>query len=68
MRSSIRVKIFVFTLEVRTEEQGTWKEEVEKHLNNSTIEGRKKKQDQGTGNVLSCPAAGMKHPSYNFSS
>ena len=34
MRSSIRVKTFVFTLEVRTSEQGTLKEEIEKHLNN----------------------------------
>lgn len=34
MRSSIRVKILVLTLEVRTEEQGT-----EKHWNN----GRKNK-------------------------
>ena len=33
MRSSIRVKIFIFTLEGRTDEQGTGK-----HLNN----GRKK--------------------------
>ena len=34
MRSSIRVKIFVFTLEVRIEKQGTRKEEVEKQWNN----------------------------------
>ncbi len=34
MRSSMRVKIFIFTLEVRTEEQGTRKEEVEKQWNN----------------------------------
>ena len=30
----MRVKIFIFTLEVRTEEQGTRKEEVEKQWNN----------------------------------
>ncbi|HCG48693.1 MAG TPA: hypothetical protein DE060_05715, partial [Lentisphaeria bacterium] len=30
------------------------------HWNNSTMEGRKKKQEQGTGNVLSSLAAGMR--------
>ena len=29
------------------------------------MEGRKKKQDQGTGNVLPCLAAGMKYHFYN---
>ena len=33
MRSSIRVKIFIFTLEGRTDEQGTRKVEVEKQWN-----------------------------------
>ena len=60
MRSSIRVKILIFTLRSKNLEQRTRKEEVEKQLNNSTMEGRKKKQDQGTGNVLPCLAAGMK--------
>ena len=56
MRSSIRVKIRIFTLRSKNVEPGTRKEEVEKHWNNSTMEGRKKKQDQGTGNVLPCLA------------
>ena len=34
MRSSIRVKTFVFPLRSKNIEQGTRKEEVEKHLNN----------------------------------
>ena len=34
MRSSMRVKIFIFTLEGRTFEQETRKEEVEKQWNN----------------------------------
>ena len=38
MRSSMRVKIFIFTLEGRTFEQGTRKEEVEKQLNKGTRE------------------------------
>ena len=62
MRSSIRVKIFVFTLEVRTEEQGTWKEEgTEKHWNNRTLEqfnSRRKKEEARSGDwqrpVLPC--------------
>ena len=32
---------------------------------NSTMEGRKKKQDQGTGNVLPSLVAGMKYHFYN---
>ena len=32
------------------------------------MEGRKKKQDQGIGNVLSSLAAGMKYHFYNFPS
>ncbi len=32
------------------------------------MEGRKKKEDQGTGNVLFCLAAGMKYHFYNFPS
>ena len=46
------MKTLVFPLEVRTEEQGTWKEEVEKHLNNSTFEqfnSRRKKEEAGSG-------------------
>ncbi len=34
MRNLISMKIFVFTLEVRIEKQGTRKEEVEKQWNN----------------------------------
>ena len=34
MRNLISMKIFVFTLEIRIEEQGTRKEEVEKQWNN----------------------------------
>ena len=30
------------------------------------MEGRKKKQDQGTGNVLPSLAAGIKYHFYNF--
>ncbi|MEI3003675.1 MAG: hypothetical protein V8T87_03525 [Victivallales bacterium] len=36
---------------------GTGNNRTTEHWNNSTIEGRKKKQDQGTGNVLPCFAA-----------
>ena len=68
------MKIFVFTLEVRTEEQGTWKEEgTEKHWNNRTLEqfnSRRKEEEAGSGDWQrpACLAAGMKHPFYNFSS
>ena len=34
MRSSMRVKILIFTLRSKNVEQGTGKEEGEKHLNN----------------------------------
>ena len=35
----MRVKILIFTLEGRTDEQGTWKEKgVEKQLNNRILE------------------------------
>ena len=46
------MKILVFTLEVRTEEQGTLKQEGEKHLSNSTSEqfnSRKEEEETGTG-------------------
>ena len=46
MRSSIRVKILIFTLRSKNIEQGTGKEEVEKHLNNSTMEKRGEKSDR----------------------
>ena len=53
MRSSIRVKIFVFTLEVRTEEQATEKEEgTGKQSNNRTLEqfnNRRKKEEVRSG-------------------
>ena len=48
MRSSIKVKICIFTLRSKNLEQGTGKEEVEKHWNNRTMEqfnnGRKKEE------------------------
>ena len=37
-RSSIIVKIFIFSLQGKNIEQGTLKDEVEKHLNNGTFE------------------------------
>ena len=35
----MRVRILIFTLDGRTDEQETWKEEVEKQLNNRRKEG-----------------------------
>ena len=40
------MKILIFTLRSKNIEQGTGKEEVEKHLNNSTMEKRGEKSDR----------------------
>ena len=54
IKSSIRVKIFVFIQEVRIEEQGTRKEEgMGKHLNNRTLEqfsNGRRKEEAGSAN------------------
>ena len=61
MRSSIRVRIRIFTLRSKNLEQRTRKEEVEKHWNNSTMEqfnNGRKKEEAGSGDwqrpVQSC--------------
>ena len=63
MRSSIRVKIRIFTLRSKNIEQGTGKEEVEKHLNNSTMERRKEKRGW-TG--IDCVLFGRPLPAANY--
>ena len=58
MRSSIRVRIRIFTLRSKNLEQRTRKEEVEKHWNNSTMEqfnNGRKKEEAGSGD-WQCPA------------
>ena len=52
MRSSIRVKILIFTLRSKNLQQKTGKEEVEKHWNNRTMEqfnNGRKKEEAGSG-------------------
>ena len=51
----MRVKIFIFTLEVRTEEQGTRKEEVEKQLNKGIFEQLKEERKNKAGRELTPP-------------
>ncbi len=47
MRSSIKVKILIFTLRSKNTELGIMREEVEKHWNNSTSERLNNRRKKG---------------------